>query len=335
VTRAAFDKIPEVLLAEVHGHGSRDLADNEDYLTSAVFGHLRYIRPALFWSALFSRAVGIPVNGKEQPLLEFLKAECIEVSEFSRLDAYFWPSHEIFGTPDLILCFSAEGRAPLVVVCEAKLWAGKSGVDEHDQLLRYLKLLRSLESVRPRLNVLEHGKVTVALLYITPRDSLGEVLETAALCSQQPDLIKLLYRVQWQDVTDAADESQPQADRLDRLLLSDLSSFLKRRGLEYFRGFCPPSVLALDESEAHFYGSTGTFIGFESGNSGVSDPLSDHYYDSPGCDLIPSRDSSSADRSRHRGAVNNLTGNGAAFSGFETPIVPREIEFIGSFYRKN
>jgi hypothetical protein len=49
-----------VLLAEIHGKTLEVARDNEDYLTSAVFGHLRYVAPGLFWDELLKRAKGLP-----------------------------------------------------------------------------------------------------------------------------------------------------------------------------------------------------------------------------------------------------------------------------------
>jgi hypothetical protein len=38
-----------MLMAEIRGHGRPETQDDEDYLTSSVFGHLRYIPPSVFW----------------------------------------------------------------------------------------------------------------------------------------------------------------------------------------------------------------------------------------------------------------------------------------------
>ena len=49
-----------MLLAEILGKRLEATRNSEDYLTSAVFGHLRYIEPGLFWDTLFAKAGGIP-----------------------------------------------------------------------------------------------------------------------------------------------------------------------------------------------------------------------------------------------------------------------------------
>jgi hypothetical protein len=45
-----------MLIAELHGKRCAAADGNEDYLTSAVFRHLRSVRDGRFWSAVFKRA---------------------------------------------------------------------------------------------------------------------------------------------------------------------------------------------------------------------------------------------------------------------------------------
>jgi hypothetical protein len=65
-----------MLVAEVHGKRVAEAQDAEDYLTSAVFGHLRYIPPSVFWPDLFALATGLPnSDGRETCLPEVQKPE--------------------------------------------------------------------------------------------------------------------------------------------------------------------------------------------------------------------------------------------------------------------
>jgi hypothetical protein len=45
-----------MLIAETRGKSAAEVQNNEDYLTSAVFGHLRYVPPNAFWRELFAQA---------------------------------------------------------------------------------------------------------------------------------------------------------------------------------------------------------------------------------------------------------------------------------------
>ncbi len=49
-----------MLLAEIHGKHLADARDDEDYLTSSVFGHLRYIPPGSFWNSVAFRVGSSP-----------------------------------------------------------------------------------------------------------------------------------------------------------------------------------------------------------------------------------------------------------------------------------
>jgi hypothetical protein len=72
-----------MLVAEIHGKRVHEVQDREDYLTSAVFGHLRYIQPGLFWACLFGRALSSPIDGCERSLAQIAKAEGREVGAAS------------------------------------------------------------------------------------------------------------------------------------------------------------------------------------------------------------------------------------------------------------
>ena len=78
-----------MLVSEVRGGRSLKSAKNlEDYLTSAVFGHLRYLPPKCFWPSLFERAES---SGDSSNLRHFLKASALDVARYESLDVDFWP----------------------------------------------------------------------------------------------------------------------------------------------------------------------------------------------------------------------------------------------------
>jgi hypothetical protein len=101
-----------MLNAEIHGHAVPEIQDNEDYLTSEVFGHLRYLPPSVFWSQFFSRAKGLAADGPEQSLTDYLSRSFgVCISDFSFLRVRFWPRHRFYGVPDLAMCFEGSGFA--------------------------------------------------------------------------------------------------------------------------------------------------------------------------------------------------------------------------------
>jgi len=246
-----------VLLAEIHGKTVEVARDNEDYLTSTVFGHLRYVAPGLFWDDLMKRARGVPDSGGHEPLLGELLADTGRLpSAYSRLKVLFWKKHEIHGEPDLILVFTAEGLPPLVILVEAKLWSGKSGTGDRDQLVRYLRVLEDLGGI---------GMVTEALaprylIYLTPGESLAEVEDSAALADGLLKDGPRLFRLQWQDVLEAAEAAGAGSCEPTCTVLPDVARFLQELGLEYFKGMhCLGELHVLMPGLGAFYevGQTG------------------------------------------------------------------------------
>lgn len=240
-----------MLLAEIHGKSLEAARDSEDYLTSAVFGHLRYVPPSIYWADLFARARGLPDgSGRQVALSNYLDASKVSVSRYDSLAVHFWSCHREWGEPDLLLYFGGGNQRPLVVLIEVKLWSGKSGEGEHDQLARYVRILKDLPALRLGLP----ADALRALVYLTPRDSLSEVEASVEhLPSPQDDRLGL-FMLQWQDVQVVASRSSLRVDDPGRMILGDVARFLRRLDLDYFRGFDRLAGLPwLTESDGAFY----------------------------------------------------------------------------------
>src|SRR5262249_52947073 len=125
------------------------------------------------------------------------------------------------------------GFPVLHLLVEAKLWSGKSGTGEYDQLVRYLHVLDGLA----KSETTSAGVGCQCLLYLTPRDSRDEIEDSLKWVSDPDKERTRIYRLQWQDVLDVAREEEPNAEEPTRTILCDVAHFLERRGLEYFRGF--------------------------------------------------------------------------------------------------
>jgi hypothetical protein len=91
-----------MLVAEIHRKGLEEARNHEDYLTSAVFSHLRYLAPVVFWEDLFGLGVGLAgVNEAETTPAGAIAQAAAPVSRYSELRAHFWPNHPVLGEPDL------------------------------------------------------------------------------------------------------------------------------------------------------------------------------------------------------------------------------------------
>jgi len=254
-----------MLTAEIHGHYVPEARNSEDYLTSTVFGHLRYIQPGPFWDALFEFALSEPIRDKRVNASDYVRQRSGgPLGSFERLDAIFWPEYKP-GIPDVILHFAGNHSRSVVILIEAKLNATKSGLGEDDQLARYLRALDSLGDLHPPLPA---DALTLAV-YLTTVDSRNELIESLKEYGDNDQSRQRLYQLQWQDLSNAIAQTQPNSP-LERLVLGDVRAFLRVRNLEYFSGMESadkiPAVLEADgeflEEEPLFdLGSVPTGLG--------------------------------------------------------------------------
>jgi len=245
--------------AELRGKVLRgQLQDDEDFLTSAVFGLLQYVPPSIFWTEVLTRAKSC--EGK--PFVERCKELGAHIANYEKMDVYFWPVHQTFGEPDLLFVFSGGDQPPLCYIIEAKLWSNKSGREEQDQLNRYLAVLKDSRWLDKVTGF--RGRVALpGLIYLTPRASWVELYDSIKHAPDHPIAESSLFLLQWQDILEVARQVSPQAGKLGQAMLTRIADFLGHRGLAYFRGFIHLPLEDFTAMEAHFYSSTKTgFSGF-------------------------------------------------------------------------
>jgi hypothetical protein len=236
-----------MLVAEIHGHIIPEAQGSEDYLTSAVFGHLRYLRPRLFWKDLFANAFNLPIGTPAKTLTAVLANKGIDFRMFDSVTAHFWPSHPKYGIPDCMICFNGSKQKAVAILIEAKLTATKSGTGEHDQLARYMRLLNEGGGFGGRLP----AGCDSFIVYLTDHDSTAEIEESIAACSDPDDARHRMFRLCWQDIIVTAKNAH--ASGIEALILDDVAAFLRLRGLEYFRGFSSGQIPELRPKLGRFY----------------------------------------------------------------------------------
>jgi hypothetical protein len=230
------DNRRSMLLAEIHGKYLADAQGLEDYLTSSVFGHLRYVPPSFFWKDFLRRCRSLPHEGVELTSYDYLRELTgLGIERYESLRVVFWPTHPK-GQPDLLLVFTGLGLRSVVVCVEAKLSSGKSGVEERDQLARYLQACDSLAYMQPHVP----ADAVSVVVYLTTHDSRGELLESLSVYGESTSARSRLYRLEWQDVLSAADESQSAEKEINLEILRDVASFLRVRDLIHFAGMTKP-----------------------------------------------------------------------------------------------
>jgi hypothetical protein len=234
-----------MLIAEIHGKRFAEAEGQEDWLTSAVFGHLRHIPPGVFWPDLFNRAFN--TGGHRASLYSRICASGIQLGSYSDLRILFWKYFDGYGEPDIILQFSGGAQAPLIVIVEVKLNSGKSGGGGDDQLKRYLELLDDRSTFFTYWEVdTERGYV----VYLTRNFAKMEIEESANLSvsAGKKDAAERLYGLQWQDVLECAEANGGPSS-----LLEEIAEFLRRRGFEAFGGF-KSRAPSLKSTSGAFYG---------------------------------------------------------------------------------
>lgn len=259
------DECPHDLVAEIRGKKRPEIVDDEDILTSSVFGHLRYVNLGEFWDVLFSKAMSLPIDGQEVSLSSTLTSQNVRLEAYRTLDVHFWPRHNVWGIPDLVMVFTDTELPPIVVIVENKLWSPKSGHGERDQLMCYLRISDDLKALVP---TVPNTRFT-AVLYVTPSESLREIEKSVSVYGDTPESRKKLFRIQWQDFNVAIDEfckiieAKQGSEWPIQLVLGDVRRFLTSRGLEYFKGFTlVPGIERLRSGCGSFYRRTSLFRGF-------------------------------------------------------------------------
>jgi hypothetical protein len=213
-----------MLQAELAGHGVREVVSSEDYLTSAVFGLLKYVRPNIFWPDFVGRATRVHHDGMRVSLKDDLH---IDFSNCDHASVFFWQAYAE-SIPDLTIRFV--GKEQMILLIEVKLESdkGSAGDPDLDQLARYARLAQRFTD--------EGTKAAVA--YLTVGDPMPDIEESIAQLKGS-QAAERIYGIQWGDVHDAAlvASKTALANETECELLGDVAAFLRRRNLNHFSGW--------------------------------------------------------------------------------------------------
>jgi hypothetical protein len=219
-----------VLQAEIKGTFVPEVRSNEDYLTSAVFGLLKYVSPSVFWPSFLKRAV----RQQEDGTSDWLWNRCSEITKCSEVAMEFWkpydrddkPGHQ--NIPDLTVTFTSP-EVKLLLLIEVKLEAGKDDAHDpdEDQLVRYALIAE----------VVAEKYTFAGVVFLTQKDSGSEVGQSIKRLSESnhKSASSRVYSVEWGDVYDATAEAcEGSCTITERAILGDIKAFLEKRGLNYF-----------------------------------------------------------------------------------------------------
>ncbi|PKM83772.1 MAG: hypothetical protein CVU88_01255 [Firmicutes bacterium HGW-Firmicutes-13] len=247
-----------MLESTLSGKTPADLYNNEDLLTSTFFGLLQYFQLSHIWEDILKESRNI--NGKS--IYDSLELERISISGSSYIKIHFWSKFDIFGEPDLIVEIKADGSdIKLFLVIEIKLWSLKSNLGDNDQLIKYLSLLKS-PVFSKKMHSPECNNINLGVIYLTPRNSWKEIIESVNSTEQSEIARDMLYDLRWQTIYKILEKSNTKEHSFSDLQ-SKLMEFILKIGLAPFDGFSV-SLDVDDDILAAYPGylSPASFLGF-------------------------------------------------------------------------
>ena len=218
-----------------------ELTRYEDYLTSCVFGALKYLPPQSgllpLLRASTNQRLGIS-------LADYLEREDIDLTDCRGAQYLFWPRSAEYGEPDLVVILGTQAGCFLLPI-EVKFFSGKHGVQEDDQLARYYLGLSTPdgrhtfgdEAIR------RFSGEFLALIYLTQLAAGQEIEATLDQLASRGvrEAEERIFHLRWQRVHKVVRGLwRSERDRFTRKVLLDIRKLLEHKGLAPFRGFSRP-----------------------------------------------------------------------------------------------
>lgn len=242
-------------------HGKIPEVENlEDVLTSNVFGLVKNIPNSHCLFHILRKATDYH-DGSD--LIDNVERRFgVDITEYSHSEYVFWPTHRIYGEPDLILILkSDEASNPDLILCiEVKYHSKKSGIGDNDQLRRYFDSLRDESNRNHYLNRsirFFRGKF-IGIIYVTNRTQKREVDESIKMLEQDGDdhdYGEMFFRLKWSDITKVFKNMKVQQSEYKKTF-EDIYNFLIYKDLKEFEGIpTVPKDLVLDHGSSILYES--------------------------------------------------------------------------------
>lgn len=222
------------MIAELNGKISSNgsnLSDKlEDKLTGDFFGALRYISFNKVMKQILKRT----------NIMGHCKLSIIDI--ISNIDAEYWADNISFwpynrlGEFDLTLEFKE-----ILIGIEVKLYSGLSSDDDVDQIIEDIEV-RSINQLSRESRILRENiqcsNKSAILIFIAPENYCKSICNDVYSRNIIDDRIELGY-LSWEEILEGMKQINLEAKLNDyeKLIVDDLISLLKRKGLERFRSF--------------------------------------------------------------------------------------------------
>ena len=214
-----------------------ELNNREDYLTSCVFGSLKYLSPTDVFYPFISRSYNY---FSKKNLSVYIESLGVQFSDFPTVRTFFWPNSRMYGEPDLVFILESTAQQFLLAV-EVKFFAEKHGEEENDQLVRYYKALATVEG---RKSFSEEGirnckGELLALIYLTQFEAENEIQQSLQVLQEQGFRAHdKFFHLRWQELIGIVSHLATSGnDPHKKAIYEDLMQLLRFKNLVPFSGF--------------------------------------------------------------------------------------------------
>lgn len=213
----------------------------EDFLTSTIFGLLKYL-PLNCGIIPFIEGA-ILYDDQKTPLWKKLKSEGIELSCYQNVKYIFWNKHIRYGEPDLLLLFTnhIHGEDDFLLVIEAKFKSDKSGTGDYDQLMRYYSAVKGeIEGFKDSQVANFKGKRGY-VIYLTEAAAADEIEESIkSIRKNDISFDNSIFHLRWHQLYKMLLDRINIYSNTERMIAEDLIKYLERMGLKEFTGISAP-----------------------------------------------------------------------------------------------
>ena len=214
-----------------------ELKNREDYLTSCIFGAIKYLHPKdlllPFISCSYNYYSGLTLK-------EYAYSLGIELLDPLNVRILFWPRSTIYGEPDIVLILQYKNGEYLIPI-EIKFFSTKHGEAENDQLARYYHALATPEGRQSFSNkdINRFSGKILAFIYLTQFEGADEIqqslkiLESLGIKAHQQ-----LFHLRWQQLAKIVFKRSVDEERsYEGGIFNDLKSLLIFKNLIPFSTF--------------------------------------------------------------------------------------------------
>jgi hypothetical protein len=219
-------------------HKLPELKAHEDYLTSCFFGALKYLPPKEALFPLLNRSFNYRLNTN---LESYLRDQKTDLTQFNKVQFYFWPRSSEYGEPDLLIILEGLSGSFLIPI-EVKYYSEKHGEEEKDQLMKYYIGFITVDGRKTFNNeaIKKSSGKLLAFIYLTKFEAQHEIEETIRLMESRgiSDAKSRLFHLRWQDVSRVIESIlSKELVPYKRCIYNDIMKLMALKNFLPFRGF--------------------------------------------------------------------------------------------------